>query len=190
MGSTFSGYFHKASGHFCQFSKIKTPAHLTNKFERLFRKSLSHHSHVPMRYLIKLEIPKSLKLGKLSFSNPKVWIVIGIGVAGIVILSKRRRKNVVKEDFGAFIERFELLPSLQPPPPAARHLLSDLSFAVKDIFDVEGYITGFGNPDWKGSHEAAVRTAVAVSCLLKKGATCVGKTIMDELCLRCLGIEG
>ncbi|OVA14215.1 Amidase [Macleaya cordata] len=49
------------------------------------------------------------------------------------------------------------------------------------------YVTGFGNPDWQRTHDPATRTAVAVSCLLKNGATCVGKTVMDELAF---GITG
>lgn len=79
------------------------------------------------------------KLSKLSVSNPKLWVVIGVGVAGIVILAevhRRRRRlsagNAIKEDFGAFIERFELLPFPQPPPPAAPLLLAGLTFAIKD----------------------------------------------------------
>ncbi|KAF8404606.1 hypothetical protein HHK36_009493 [Tetracentron sinense] len=138
-----------------------------------------------------LEMSNSLKLGKINVSSSKVWIVIGIGVAGIVILSETRRRRRARtgsrQDFGAFLERFELLPSPQPPPPAARQLLSGLTFAVKDIFDIKDYVTGFGNPDWKRTHEPAARTAVAVSCLLKNGATCVGKTVMDELAF---GITG
>ncbi|KAK9286325.1 hypothetical protein L1049_014716 [Liquidambar formosana] len=136
---------------------------------------------------------KPLKLGNLNVSNPKVWVVIGIGVAGIVILTethrrRRRRARILeREDFGAFIERLELLPFPQPPPPAARQSLSGLTFAVKDIFDVKGYVTGFGNADWKRTHEVAETTAVVVTALLKHGATCVGKTVMDELAF---GITG
>jgi hypothetical protein len=48
-------------------------------------------------------------------------------------------------------------------------------------FQIEGYVAGFGNPDWKRTHAAASRTAVAVTNLLKQGATCVGRTVMDEL---------
>lgn len=94
--------------------------------------------------MFKLENSKSIKLGKIVknvSNNPKVWIVIGIGVAGIIIFSESRRRrklreknNEVREDFGAFIERFEILPSPQPPPPAARLPLSGLTFAVKDMF--------------------------------------------------------
>lgn len=74
---------------------------------------------------------------KLNVSNPKVWVVIGVGFAGILIMAEvnRRRlkaRNSIKQDFGAFIERIELLPFPQPPPPAARLSLSGLSFAIKD----------------------------------------------------------
>ncbi|XP_076959659.1 outer envelope protein 64, mitochondrial-like, partial [Bidens hawaiensis] len=48
-------------------------------------------------------------------------------------------------------------------------------------FDVKEYVTGFGNPDWKRTHEEAGKTAVVVTNLLKNGATCVGKTVIDEL---------
>ncbi|KAI3755293.1 hypothetical protein L1987_55089 [Smallanthus sonchifolius] len=124
---------------------------------------------------------------KISVSNPKVWIVIGVSIAGVLILTaetRRRRlkgKRTVREDYGAFIERFELLPFPQPPPPTAKQPLSDLTFAMNDVFDVKEYVTGFGNPDWKRTHEEAGKTAVVVTALLKNGATCVGKTVMDEL---------
>ena len=59
--------------------------------------------------------------------------------------------------------------------------LSGLTFAAKDIFDVAGYVTGGGNPDWKATHEPAPRTAWAVQTLVDAGATMVGKTITDEL---------
>ncbi|XP_071935749.1 outer envelope protein 64, mitochondrial isoform X2 [Coffea arabica] len=122
---------------------------------------------------------------KLNVSNPKVWILIGVGVAGIIVLAETRRRrlksrNAIKEDFGSFVERFELSPFPQPPPPAARLPLSGLTFAIKDIIDVKGFVTGFGSVDWKKTHEVAAKTAVVVTALLKSGATCVGKTIMDE----------
>ncbi|KAK9073956.1 hypothetical protein SSX86_006550 [Deinandra increscens subsp. villosa] len=124
---------------------------------------------------------------KISVSNPKVWIVIGVSVAGILILASETRRRrlkgryTVREDYGAFIERFELLPFPQPPPPVAKQPLSGLTFAITDVFDVKEYVSGFGNPDWKRTHEEAGRTAVVITTLLQKGATCVGKTVMDEL---------
>jgi amidase len=53
-------------------------------------------------------------------------------------------------------------------------------------FDVKGYVTGFGNPDWASTHEPATSTAPAVKALLDAGATCVGKLHMDELAYRCI----
>ncbi|KAK8467931.1 hypothetical protein PHAVU_007G180900 [Phaseolus vulgaris] len=48
-------------------------------------------------------------------------------------------------------------------------------------FDVEGYVTGMGNPDWARTHPVATSTAPTVLALLGAGATCVGKTVMDEM---------
>ncbi|WOL13778.1 outer envelope protein 64, mitochondrial [Canna indica] len=136
----------------------------------------------------KLELGKGLTLGRSSASaNAKALIVLGITVAGVLILAeatrrrRRRSKKVAVEHFGAFVERFELPPSPQPPPPAARHTLADLKFAISDNFEIKDYVAGYGNPDWQRTHEPASRTAVVVSMLLKHGATCVGRTVMDEL---------
>jgi len=51
-------------------------------------------------------------------------------------------------------------------------------------FDVEGYVTGMGNPDWAWTHPVATSTAPTVLALLGAGATCVGKTVMDEMAYR------
>ncbi|RYR39129.1 hypothetical protein Ahy_A09g044579 isoform B [Arachis hypogaea] len=83
-------------------------------------------------------------------------------------------------NYGAFMERFLLPPSSSPPGHAPLPLTS-LTFAVKDIFDVKGYVTGFGNPDWLRTHPVATSTAPTVLTLLKAGAACVGKTVMDEM---------
>ncbi|CAN6543828.1 unnamed protein product [Malus baccata var. baccata] len=132
--------------------------------------------------------PQPLLAIKANVSaNPKTWIVIGLTVAGIVVLAethRRRRRRTGTQILLSepFIEpRFQLLPFPQPPPPAATQPLASLSFAVSDIFDVKGYVTGFGSPDWARTHEAATKTAFVVTALLKNGATCVGHTIMDEL---------
>lgn len=101
---------------------------------------------------------------------------------GIVAAAEtRRRKAKFKEDFGAFVQRFQILSFPQLPPPAAKQTLAGLTFAVNDIFELEDYVTGFGNPDWARTHEAAEKTAVTVTALLKNGAVCVGKTVMGEL---------
>ncbi len=59
-------------------------------------------------------------------------------------------------------------------------LLSGLTFAAKDVFDVAGYVTGAGNPDWRRLAEPAKTTAWAISALLESGARLVGKTHTDE----------
>ncbi|XP_059652493.1 amidase 1-like isoform X1 [Cornus florida] len=80
-------------------------------------------------------------------------------------------------DYGAFMENF----ILQPSTSSQELPLNGLTFAIKDIFDVDGYVTGFGNPDWARTHVAATTTAPAVLAILRGGATCVGKTVMDEM---------
>ena len=51
-------------------------------------------------------------------------------------------------------------------------------------FDVDGYVTGFGNPEWARTHPVATSTAPTVLALLRAGATFVGKTVMDEMAYR------
>ena len=65
--------------------------------------------------------------------------------------------------------------------------LSGLTFAAKDIFDVEGHVTGGGNPDWKATHPPAEHTAWIIQTLVDAGATMVGKTHTDELTRGILG---
>ncbi|KXZ51886.1 hypothetical protein GPECTOR_11g320 [Gonium pectorale] len=64
---------------------------------------------------------------------------------------------------------------------AAEGPLKGLTFTVKDLFDVAGHRTGFGNPLWLETHPPATRTSPAVQALLDAGATLRGKTHMDEL---------
>ena len=77
---------------------------------------------------------------------------------------------------GAFCRHIEL-----DLAGAADGPLAGLTFAAKDLFDVEGHTTGAGNPTWLASHSPAHRTAPAVRALLDAGARLVGKTITDEL---------
>src|SRR5215475_1888864 len=65
--------------------------------------------------------------------------------------------------------------------------LAGLTFAAKDNFDVAGYITGAGSPDWQRSHRPAHTTAAAITSLVEAGARLVGKTQMDELAYGVLG---
>jgi len=59
--------------------------------------------------------------------------------------------------------------------------LAGLAMAVKDIFDIAGHRTGFGNPDWLRTHPPATETAPAVRQLIDAGADMVGRTLTDEL---------
>lgn len=59
--------------------------------------------------------------------------------------------------------------------------LRGLTFAVKDLIDTRGSITGAGNPDWRRTHAAATANAPVVQYLLDAAATMVGRTITDEL---------
>ena len=81
---------------------------------------------------------------------------------------------------GAFVEQFRLEPTGSGP-------LDGLSFAVKDLFDLKGYVTGCGNPRWRDTHPPAAAHAVAVEQILAAGAVCLGKTVTDELAF---GLDG
>jgi amidase len=65
--------------------------------------------------------------------------------------------------------------------------LAGLTFAAKDLFDVAGFPTGGGNPDWARQHPVPTRHAWAVQRLLDAGATLIGKTVTDEVSLGILG---
>jgi amidase len=60
-------------------------------------------------------------------------------------------------------------------------LLAGRTFAVKDLFDIAGHVTGAGNPQWLATHAAAERSAPPVIALCAAGARMIGKTITDEL---------
>jgi len=72
---------------------------------------------------------------------------------------------------------------------AAEGPLAGATFAVKDIFDVEGTVTGRGNPDWLASHGPAAANAPAAQALLDAGARLVGKTVTEELAFAVIGIN-
>lgn len=65
--------------------------------------------------------------------------------------------------------------------PAPDGPLSGLSFAAQDLFDVEGAVTGAGNPGWAAAHHPAPCSAAAVQTCLDAGAALAGKTVTDEL---------
>ena len=65
--------------------------------------------------------------------------------------------------------------------------LAGLRLGVKDIFDVAGYRSGWGNPARLAEAPVAEVTAPAVKRLLDAGARFVGKTQTDELAFSLLG---
>jgi amidase len=79
-------------------------------------------------------------------------------------------------DFGAFVPHGRCRRT-----PTGRGALDGLTFAVKDLIDVEGCRTGGGNPDWLACQKPATRSAPVVAAALAAGATLVGKTVTDEL---------
>jgi amidase len=72
-------------------------------------------------------------------------------------------------------------PPFEPIAGARRGPLLGLTFAVKDLIDTRGSVTGAGNPDWRESRAAALAHAPVVQTLLDAGARLVGRTITDEL---------
>lgn len=63
----------------------------------------------------------------------------------------------------------------------AEGTLSGLEFGAKDIFDIAGTTSSFGNPLWFETHGPAKSTAPAVQRLLDAGASLAGRTLSDEL---------
>ncbi|KAL3529130.1 hypothetical protein ACH5RR_008452 [Cinchona calisaya] len=122
----------------------------------------------------------------MASAQANLCVLLGLGLAGILIMTKKLKK-AVKADFGAFVERLQLLPPPPPPPSKAPRPLTGLTFAVSDVFDVEGSITGFGNLVWAKIHEGASQTASVVSALVEGGVSCTGKTVVEDMAF---GISG
>ena len=77
--------------------------------------------------------------------------------------------------WGAYVNAEIRLPATQAGS------LSGLTFAVKDVFDIQGETSGAGNPDWLRTHQPAESTAPALLTLLENGAYLEGTTQTDEL---------
>jgi len=65
--------------------------------------------------------------------------------------------------------------------PTASGRLNGKKFAIKDVFDIEGHVSGAGNPDWARTHKPAVRHAAVIERLLGSGARLEGAAMTDEL---------
>ena len=64
---------------------------------------------------------------------------------------------------------------------AATGPLAGLTFAAKDLFDVAGTRSGWGNPDRLRDAPVSLTTASALLPVLDAGATLIGKTHTDEI---------
>src|SRR5262249_22326442 len=82
----------------------------------------------------------------------------------------------LEDTVGAFVPG----PRLERAPIGTGRL-SGLTFAVKDLFDIAGSVTTYGNPDWAITHPPAIATAPVVTTLLQAGARLLGKTKTVEL---------
>lgn len=89
-------------------------------------------------------------------------------------------KSISPEESGAFVEIFTL-------EPTGTGVLNGLKFAVKDLIDMKGHITGCGNPSWRDTHPSASAHAICVEQLLSAGAQCIGRTITDEMAFSLIG---
>lgn len=65
--------------------------------------------------------------------------------------------------------------------------LDGLTLAVKDIFDVAGYPSGWGNPARLAATEPAHGTNSAIKSMLEAGAHFIGKTQTEELAFSMIG---
>jgi amidase len=84
--------------------------------------------------------------------------------------------RVIEDKVGAFVPgpRVEIEGAAEGP-------LAGLDFAAKDLFDVAGSPTTYGNPDWARTHPVAAAHAPVVASLLGAGAALRGKTKTVEL---------
>ena len=80
------------------------------------------------------------------------------------------------DPYGAFVREVDVAVAGVADGP-----LSGLTFGAKDLFDVEGFVTGAGSPEWRESHGPAAKNAAAVQMLLDAGASLAGKTQTDEM---------
>jgi len=72
-------------------------------------------------------------------------------------------------------------------PGAPTGPLTELTFGLKDIYDVAGHKTGFGSPDWLVTHEVPTAHSVVAQRLLDAGAHLLGKTHTEEMAFSITG---
>lgn len=84
--------------------------------------------------------------------------------------------------YNAFLDHSDAL-----VPSSATGSLAGFTLGVKDIFDVEGHRSGWGNPARLDAALPAEETMPAIRMLLDAGATFAGKTQTDELAFSLMG---
>ena len=81
----------------------------------------------------------------------------------------------MKDNWNAFVKKDLIL------EPTGIGALDGLSFAVKDVFEIQNDKNTAGNPDWYRTHSPGERHAPVIEVLLKNGARLTGTTHTDEL---------
>ena len=111
-------------------------------------------------------------------------LAVGSALGAYLLAKVRARGGAAKrrgvDPLGAFVDETEVPATPASSGDGAPRALENLRYAVKDIFQIEGRVTGFGSPAWAETHKPARKTARAVALLADAGATCVAVTHMDE----------
>jgi amidase len=81
----------------------------------------------------------------------------------------------LKDNWNAFVSKDLIL------KPAGSGTLDGLTFAVKDVLEIQNHKNTAGNPDWFRTHPPGERHAPVIDVLLKNGARLTGTTHTDEL---------
>jgi len=81
----------------------------------------------------------------------------------------------LKDKWNAFVTKNLIL------EPTGIGVLDGLTFAIKDVFDIQDYKNTAGNPDWYRTHSPGKRNAPVIEILLSNGARLMGTTHTDEL---------
>ena len=88
----------------------------------------------------------------------------------------------MRDNLNAFLDLSQVtVPNAESGP------LAGLALGVKDIFDIAGMVTGWGNPQRLAEALPATATMPAVQALLDAGARFAGKTQTDELAFSLMG---
>ena len=90
----------------------------------------------------------------------------------------------MSDELNAWCDYPERIVASSPTGP-----LAGLTLAVKDLYDVKGYPSGWGQPTRLAQTGKAEATQSAVKTLLDAGAMFAGKSRCDELCFSLNGIN-